>query len=159
VILDPVLDELFVAEAGRGAWLRQGRARPVRARRWRRIRVSRVSAPAESLVGTCSHDMPRDTGNLTHVAALAGRVQRVYTLGSAALELAWVAAGRLEGFWEPALPPWDTVAGALMVREAGGRVTDYAGAPWGAPSRQIVASNGRLHGLLLRCLRADRHGW
>ena len=103
--------------------------------------------------------MPRDTGNLGHVTALAGVAQRVYTLGSAALELAWVAAGRLEGFWEPALPPWDTVAGALLVREAGGRVTDYAGAPWSGPARQIVASNGRVHALLLRRLRQHRHGW
>lgn len=159
VILDPVLDELFVAEAGRGAWLRQRRAPRARGRPWSRLRVSRVSVSHRTLLATCSHDMPRDTGNLGHVAALAGIVQRVYTLGSAALELAWVAAGRLEGFWEPSLPSWDTVAGALLVREAGGRVTDYAGAPWSGPAGQIVASNGRVHALLLRRLRQHRHGW
>ena len=103
--------------------------------------------------------MPAEIGNLDHATVFASRVQRVYTLGSAALELAWVAAGRLEGFWEAGLPPWDTIAGALLVHEAGGRVTDFRGEEWCGGSKQIVASNGRTHSAVLACLRRRRHGW
>jgi myo-inositol-1(or 4)-monophosphatase len=159
VIFDPMLGEMFVAERGRGAWLRTGQALRRREPRWRRLSVSRVEALPDALLATCSHEMPRNAGNGGHVACFAKTAHRVYTLGSAALELAWVAAGRLDAFWEAGLPPWDTAAGALLVREAGGQVSGFAGEAWGSSSRQIVASNCRLHGRVLAGLRRNRHGW
>ncbi len=82
----------------------------------------------------------------------------VRVLGAAALDLASVATGALAGFWEGWLQPWDAAAGALIVREAGGRVTNYHGQPWTIADGHIVATNGRLHGALLAELRAAREG-
>ena len=143
VAYDPSREELFVAERGRGAYLG---GEP--------IRVSRSPSLNESLLATgFPYDIrenPRN--NLAEYAAFSLRCQGVRRLGSAVLDLCYVAAGRLDGFWELRLGPWDVAAGALMVEEAGGRITDLAGGPFSIAQQQIVASNGRIHREMIELL-------
>jgi myo-inositol-1(or 4)-monophosphatase len=89
--------------------------------------------------------------------AFIGRARAVRRLGSAAIDLCYVAAGRLDGFWEQRLKPWDTAAAALVVQEAGGRVTSFAGAPFDSRDGRVVASNGRIHEAMLDTIRASEH--
>ena len=84
--------------------------------------------------------------------AFLSRAQAVRRLGSAALDLSYVAAGRFDAFWEQSLNPWDVAAGALLVEEAGGQVTDFGGGPFSVFGKQIVASNGALHARMLEVL-------
>ncbi|HXZ48030.1 MAG TPA: inositol monophosphatase family protein [Usitatibacter sp.] len=145
VVLDPNRNELFTATRGAGAFLND-----------RRIRVSRTDKVEHALVGTgfpfkeVSHldEYLRMFRNMT--LACSG----VRRPGSAALDLAWVACGRLDGFWEIGLSPWDMAAGALLVREAGGLVGDFEGEEGFLDSGRIVASNGKLFGAILKVLHA-----
>ena len=135
VIYDPMRDELNTAERGRGAWL-NGRA----------IHVSRIPILAESLISTGFPSRKRhDSPNVHFYQEFTLRSHGVRRAGSAALDLAFVACGRLEAFWELNLNPWDTAAGVLLVEEAGGRVGDFAGGPFQLNSREVLASNGRIH--------------
>lgn len=147
VVYHPILDELFVAERGRGAWL-------VRGGGMQRLRVSRVRALREALVATGT---PSDIGltgrNLPQLTTLARVVEDIRVMGAAAIHLAYVAAGRLDAFWEPELNPWDAAAGALLVQEAGGVVTGMDGAPYVAQTRDPLATNGLLHEAMLAFLR------
>jgi myo-inositol-1(or 4)-monophosphatase len=143
VVYHPVLDELFVAERGAGAWLFSGgRVRP--------LRVSATSRLQEALVATGT---PTDIGvtgnNLPQIVTMLKLAEDVRQMGSAALNLCYVAAGRLDVFWEPDLNPWDVAAGALMVLEAGGTVTGMDGSPYTAQTRSPLATNGRLHAQVL----------
>jgi myo-inositol-1(or 4)-monophosphatase len=139
VIYDPIRDELFAAERGRGARLN---GRP--------MRVSRTPELAEALIATGfpSRKRHQDT-NIHFYHEFTLRSHGVRRAGSAALDLAYVAAGRLEAFWEFNLNPWDTAAGILLVEEAGGRVTDFSGYAFRLDSREILASNGLIHAELL----------
>jgi myo-inositol-1(or 4)-monophosphatase len=135
VIYDPMRDELYTAERGRGAWL-NGKS----------IHVSRVEDLAESLVSTGFPSRKRhDSPNVHFYQEFTLRSHGVRRAGSAALDLAYVACGRLEAFWEFNLNPWDTAAGILLVEEAGGVLTDFAGEPFQLDSREVLASNGRIH--------------
>ncbi len=138
VIWLPRLGELFVAERGRGAWLGG-----------RRLRVSATAALARCVVSLW-HDASvwEDDRLRARLARLGRRVRSVRSIG-AAFSLAYVAAGRLDGYWERSAHVWDVAAGALLVREAGGRVTDAAGRPAELPHPTIVASNGRIHARLV----------
>ena len=139
VIYDPLREELFCAERGRGAELN---GRP--------MRVSRTETLAESLLATGFPSKKRHANpNIHFYQEFTLRSHGVRRAGSAALDLAYVAAGRLESFWEFNLNPWDTAAGFLLVEEAGGRVTDFAGGPFRLESREVLASNGRIHAELL----------
>lgn len=144
VAYDPSRDELFVAEQGRGASLNGDP-----------IHVSDSASLNESLLATgFPHDIrenPRN--NLAEYAAFSLRCRGVRRLGSAVLDLCYVAAGRLDGFWELRLGPWDVAAGALMVEEAGGRITDLEGGPFSIDKQQIVASNGRFHEEMVELLK------
>jgi len=135
VIFDPTRDELFAAEKGSGAWLNQ-----------RRIRVSKVNNLAECLVATGfpSHKRHKNP-NIFFYHQITLRTHGVRRPGSAALDLASVASGRLDGFWEFNLNPWDTAAGVLLVQEAGGTVTDMSGGKWLLDSRETLATNGLVH--------------
>jgi myo-inositol-1(or 4)-monophosphatase len=140
VIYDPTRDELFTAERGRGAWLN---GRP--------IGVSHVKTLAEALLATGFPSRKRHSSpNIHFYHEFTLRSHGVRRAGSAALDLAYVAAGRLEAFWEFNLNPWDTAAGILLVSEAGGQVTDFAGLPFQLDSREILASNGLIHAELVR---------
>jgi myo-inositol-1(or 4)-monophosphatase len=135
VIYDPMRDELYTAERGRGAWLN---AKP--------LHVTRTPVLAESLVSTGFPSRKRhDSPNIHFYHEFTLRSHGVRRAGSAALDLAFVAAGRLEAFWEFNLNPWDTAAGILLVEEAGGQVTDFAGTPCQLNSREVLASNGLIH--------------
>lgn len=135
VIFDPMRDELYTAERGRGAQLN---GRP--------LHVSRIPDLAEALVSTGFPSRKRHLSpNVHFYQEFTLRSHGVRRAGSAALDLAYVAAGRLEAFWEFNLNPWDTAAGILLVEEAGGRVTDFAGNPFQLNSREILASNGLIH--------------
>jgi myo-inositol-1(or 4)-monophosphatase len=137
-----------------GATLDIGRRRLYRARRSRgarvgrsRLSVSRVATLADAVVSTgFPYDRAvSDDDNLPEFTAVLPRVQDVRRLGCAGLDMAWVAAGWLDGYWERGNGPWDWAAGALLVREAGGVVTTYGGDPWRPGDDTIVASNGRIH--------------
>jgi myo-inositol-1(or 4)-monophosphatase len=144
VTYDPLLDEIYWAERGQGAWLNG-----------QRMWVSSVSRLGESLVATgfAYGRASLEDNNLTEFGAVMPRVQGVRRAGSAILDLAYVAAGRLDAYWEMHLQPWDWAAGSLLVREAGGTVTDRSGKPWDLGKSEVVASNGLLHGELLTTMR------
>jgi len=139
VIFDPTRDELFSAALGSGAYL-NGEA----------IHVSKIANLAECLVATGfpSHKRHKNP-NIFFYHQITLRTHGVRRAGSAALDLCSVASGRFEGFWEFNLNPWDTAAGVLIVEEAGGRVSDFAGGPFEINSRQTLASNGLVHEALV----------
>ncbi|SRR5579885_3543011 len=144
VVLDPTRDELFVGEAGGGATVNGAP-----------LRVSATATlDAALLVTGFAYDI-RETAdnNLDHFSRFALRAQGVRRLGAAALDLCYVAAGRFDGFWELKLHPWDMAAGVVILREAGGRVTDFAGRPHSIYGTQLVASNGLIHDAMLTVLR------
>jgi len=135
VIYDPMRDELYTAERGRGARLN---GKP--------IHTSPIAFLAESLVSTGFPSRKRhDSPNIHFYHEFTLRSHGVRRAGSAALDLAYVASGRLEAFWEFNLNPWDTAAGILLVQEAGGQVTDFAGGAFQLNSREVLASNGLIH--------------
>jgi myo-inositol-1(or 4)-monophosphatase len=135
VIYDPMRDELFEAELGRGATLND-----------KPLHVSETPHLAEALVATGFPSRKRHQNpNIHFYHEFTLRSHGVRRAGSAALDLAYVAAGRLEAFWEFNLNPWDTAAGVLLVTEAGGRVSDFAGGPFQLDSLEVLASNGLLH--------------
>jgi myo-inositol-1(or 4)-monophosphatase len=139
VIYDPMRDELFTAERGQGARLN---GKP--------MRVSKIPELAESLLSTGFPSRKRHASpNVHFYHEFTLRSHGVRRAGSAALDLAYVAAGRLEAFWEFNLNPWDTAAGILLVVEAGGVVTDFAGNPFRLDSREILASNGLIQAELV----------
>lgn len=139
VIYDPTREELFAAERGGGAFLNQ-----------QPIQVSKVAKLSESLVATGfpSHKRHKNP-NIFFYHQITLHTHGVRRAGSAALDLCYVACGRLDGFWEFNLNPWDTAAGVLMVQEAGGKVSDFKGGPFQLDSRETLASNGLVHEQLL----------
>lgn len=132
VIYDPLRDEMFVAERGRGAWL-NGKA----------IHVSKTRTLSEALTATGFPSHKRHTSPNIHLyQEITLRSHGVRRAGSAGLDLAYVACGRLDGFWEFNLNPWDTSAGVLLVEEAGGTVTHFDGGKFTLDSREVFATNG-----------------
>ena len=135
VIYDPMRDELFAAERGSGASLN---GRP--------ISVSETELLAEALVATGFPSRKRHQNpNIHFYHEITLRSHGVRRAGSAALDLAYVASGRLDGFWEFNLNPWDTAAGILLIEEAGGRATDFQGGPFHLNSEETLVSNGKIH--------------
>ncbi len=147
VSYDPLRDETFWAERGGGAF---GDGRP--------LRVSEASTLGQSLLAT-GFPYSRATeknNNLAEFSVIMPRVQGVRRAGAAVLDLAHVAAGRLDGYWELWLHPWDWAAGWLMVVEAGGRVTGIDSAPWTPGMSHMAATNGWIHEELLDVLKSAR---
>jgi myo-inositol-1(or 4)-monophosphatase len=145
VMLFPRLRELFVAERGGGAWLNG-----------RRIRVSRAGRMATCVISLWHEaGLWRDARMRRRLARLGAEVRSV-TMFGACFSLAYVAAGRLDAYWERQAHPWDVAAGALLVREAGGRVTGGAGQPFDVNEPTIVASNGRIHARVVARLNGVR---
>jgi myo-inositol-1(or 4)-monophosphatase len=140
VLYDPTRDEMFSAERGQGATLNG-----------KRLQVSKTKALAESLLGTGfpSHKRHKNP-NIHFYHQLTLRSHGVRRAGSAALDLANVASGRYDGFWEFNLNPWDTAAGVLIVQESGGMVTRFDGTPFRLDSREVLASNALIHQELLQ---------
>jgi myo-inositol-1(or 4)-monophosphatase len=149
VVYDPMREELFTAERGGGAALNN-----------RPIRVSKIDSLSESILST---GFPYDIKtskltNLEHWANFAMNAQALRRDGSAALDLCYVACGRYDGFWELNLSPWDTAAGALIVAEAGGRVTDFNGGTFSNYRPEVVASNGLIHDRMIEVLATRVRG-
>ncbi|KAA8997145.1 inositol monophosphatase [Paenibacillus spiritus] len=144
IIYDPIRDEMFVAEKGKGAY-RHGIKTRVSAERKLDDSLLAVGFPPDRV-----HAQP---ANLAGLQALLPKVRSVRAAGSAALHLAYVAAGRVSGYCEFGLSPWDCAAGVLMVTESGGTVTEISGAPYTIGSRNIAATNGLIHDELLTTLR------
>lgn len=149
VVHDPLRGETFSAAAGAGAWLDSPRHEHVR------LAVSRRASLAASLLAT---GFPYDPGrarsnNLAEFAAILPRVHGIRRPGSAALDLAYVAAARIDGYWEHALAPWDWAAGVLLVREAGGVIAAIADEPWSLHTSGVVAAGPALHPELLTAVR------
>jgi myo-inositol-1(or 4)-monophosphatase len=139
VIYDPMRNELFTAERGRGALLN---GKP--------MHVSRIPELGEALIATGFPSRKRhDSPNIHFYQEFTLRSHGVRRAGSAALDLAYTACGRFDAYWEFKLNPWDTAAGILLVEEAGGRTSDFAGNKFQLNSREILASNGLIHVELL----------
>jgi len=146
-VYDVCLGELFTGARGEGAYLNG-----------RRIAVSRVATLAGALLGT---GFPYDrhtseVANFDHFIALKRRAQGVRRAGSASLDLCYVACGRFDGFWEMKLQPWDVAAGALLVLEAGGRLSDFGGKPFDGSGLEVVATNGLVHEELVSILECGK---
>jgi myo-inositol-1(or 4)-monophosphatase len=144
VVFDPNRNELFTASKGVGAYLND-----------RRIRVSKVDKVEDALMGTGFpfREVDRLDDYLRMFRNVTLSCSGVRRPGAAALDLAWVAAGRIDGFWEIGLSPWDMAAGALLVREAGGLIGDLDGNDTFLDSGRVVASNGKIFGALLQILK------
>jgi myo-inositol-1(or 4)-monophosphatase len=143
VVFDPMLDECFQAMTGRGAFLNN-----------HPIHVSKTSELGLSLVASgFGYDSWTNPDNNTEEwANFVQRVQGITRMGSAALDLCYVAAGRFDGYWEHRLNPWDMLGGLICVAEAGGRVSNFRGDPSGlysGPKRDVLASNGLIHERML----------
>ena len=139
VIYDPMRDEMFVARRGHGAALNGVR-----------LRVSSTAALISSILVTgFSYDFAKRGHQADIWRDFLTQVQAIRQTGSAALNLCYIAAGRLDGYWERGIQPWDVAAGALMVAEAGGAVTDFRGGAFRSDGREVLASNSSLHDHLL----------
>ena len=142
-VYDPNREELFTAEAGEGSWLNG-----------ERLAVSANDTILESMLVTgfpysVHHEAEKF---LTVFGKVLTKARAVRRLGSAAIDICWIAAGRMEGFWEADLKPWDTRAAALILEEAGGRVTGMDGQTWIPENGHILATNGHIHEELLRII-------
>jgi len=146
-VYDPNRRELFTAERGGGAFLN---GRP--------LRVSSAMTLVDALLVTGFpydvHDRLDEVVGL--FAAFVGRARAVRRLGSAAIDLCYVAAGRMDGFWERDLKPWDIAGGALIVTEAGGRITNLEGSAFSPYGRDVLATNAHLHDAMLEVIRGPR---
>jgi myo-inositol-1(or 4)-monophosphatase len=146
VIYNPVMDELYTAEKGGGAWLNDRR----------RLRVAGRKHLADSIVvtgikTTGNPDDARTLKQLTYVSPATVGIRRT---GSASTDLAWLAAGRFDGMWEAGLAPWDVAPGLLLLREAGGFMSDYNGGPNSIWNGEVVAGNEVIQAQLLKALKA-----
>ncbi len=143
-IYDPSSDELFTAEKNKGAYLNN-----------HRIHVSQTTRLIESLIVTgFPYDIKTNPDNaLQHFSNVVMESQGVRRLGSAALDLSYVACGRFDGFWEVTLNPWDMAAGILFVQEAGGKFTNFKGFPSDIYTPNVLATNGHIHNQLVEVLK------
>jgi myo-inositol-1(or 4)-monophosphatase len=146
-VYDPNRQELFTAERGVGAFLN---GVP--------LHVSAAERLVDALLVTgFPYDVHSRVDEVVGLfGAFVGQARAVRRLGSAAIDLCWVAAGRMDGFWEADLKPWDVAGGALVVAEAGGRVTDIDGAPFTSRGGRVLASNGHLHAAMLEVIATHR---
>jgi len=149
LVYQPLTDESFWAEKGRGAWHNE-----------RRLRVSARRDLADALIATgVPYKGHGDLGRFNRILdAVSPQVAGIRRFGSAALDLAWVAAGRFDGFWEEDLQAWDIAAGILLVREAGGFVTDFRGSDRDLMNGQVLAANDQLHSRLHKLLAGALRG-
>ena len=146
VVLNPAMDELYTAEKGGGAWLNDRR----------RLRVAGRKHLADCVISTGinSRGSAGDLQVLRQLAQVAPAAAGIRRTGSAAIDLAWVAAGRFAAFWENQLQPWDVAPGWLLLREAGGTMSDFAGKPGSIWNGEVIAGNEDVHGQLLKVIKA-----
>ena len=145
VIYNPIMDELYTAEKGGGAWLSD--------RKRLRVAERRHLSDAVVATGIKTQGTSNDSLQLRQLVQINPAVAGIRRSGSISVDMAWLAAGRFDALWEAGLKPWDVAPGLLMVKEAGGLVTDYAGQPGSVWNGQIVAGNETLHGGLMKVLK------
>lgn len=145
VIYNPISEELYVAEKGGGAWLDDKK----------RLRVAGRKHLADAVVvtGINSRGSAGDVLQLKQMAQIAPAAAGIRRTGSACTDLAWLAAGRFDGYWEGQLKPWDVAAGWLMLREAGGTMSDFSGKPGSIWNGEVVAGNETIQGQLLKIIK------
>lgn len=145
VTYNPVMDELYTAERGGGAWLNN-----------RRLRVSGRKKLADSVIctGIKTSGTPDDLRTLKQLSKISPATAGIRRTGSACTDLAWLAAGRFDGFWEAGLQAWDIAAGILLVREAGGFVSDYQGKNKSLENGEIIAGNEAIQGALHKVIKS-----
>ncbi len=145
VVYDPVHEETFYALKGNGSYCNE-----------KNLRVSDNPDIGTAMLATgfpyCKDDM--ENNNLNLFNKFLPKIQGIRRLGSAALDLCFLAAGRIDGYWEPMLKPWDTAAGSLIVQEAGGTVTKFNGDRFDPEYPEVLASNGRLHDKMITILNS-----
>ena len=146
VIYDPLRQDMFVAERGKGAYLNG-----------KKLKVSKTTTLSRSLLAT---GFPYDIrvskeNNIKHFNLMAMEAQAIRRAGAAALDIAYLADGRFDGFWELKLMPWDMAAGCLMVEESGGVISNIAGGKWDISSPNILASNGLIHDQMINVFQAS----
>jgi myo-inositol-1(or 4)-monophosphatase len=148
VIYNPVMDELFTAEKGGGAWLNDRR----------RLRVAGRKHLADSVIclGIKISGTDNDTLTLRQLGQVAPAVAGIRRTGSASTDLAWLAAGRFDGFFEAKLSPWDIAPGWLILRESGGVMSDFSGTPGSIWNGEVVAGNETVHAELLKVIKSVR---
>jgi len=144
-VYDPEREEMFWSVRGTGAWLNKSRIHVTSEKRLERALLATGFAYD---IGTAKRN------NLGYFARMAKKAQGIRRPGSAAIDLCWLASGRIDGFWELKLHPWDTAAAVVMVDEAGGKITRTNGKPYSIFDKDILASNGYLH----RVMKAALHG-
>ena len=147
VVYNPVLKELFLAEKNKGAFLND-----------KRIYISKTRDLSKSLLATgFPYDIRESkVNNLGHFKNFALTSQAIRRAGSAALDLCYLAKGIFDGFWELKLSPWDTAAGILIVKEAGGKVTNFSGEKFSIYAKDILATNGKIHNQMIQVLKKGR---
>src|SRR5690242_18790524 len=145
VIYNPISEELYVAEKGGGAWLDD--------RHRRRVANRKHIADAVVAPGILSQGRPSVLLQLRQLMQIVPAVSGIRRTGSASTDLAWLAAGRFDGYWEAGLSPWDVAPGALLLREAGGTMTDYSGAAGSIWNGEVVAGNETIQGQLLKLIK------
>ena len=145
VIYNPVSEELFIAEKGGGAWLDEKK----------RLRVATRKHLADTVIATGikTTGTANDALQLRQLGVISPATAGIRRTGSASTDLAWLAAGRLDGFWEARLAPWDVAPGWLLLREAGGTMTDYAGGAGSIWNGEVVAGNETIQGQLLKLIK------
>jgi len=145
VIYNPVMEELFVAEKGSGAWLDDQK----------RLRLAGRKHLADAVISTGIKvtGTANDALHLRQLGQIAPAVAGIRRTGSASTDLAWLAAGRFDGYWEARLSPWDVAPGALMIREAGGTITDFGGKPGHIWNGEVIAGNETIHGQLHKIIK------
>jgi myo-inositol-1(or 4)-monophosphatase len=145
LVYNPISEELFVAEKGSGAWLDEKK----------RLRVAARKHLADAIVttGIKITGTAQDALHMRQLAQIAPATAGIRRTGSASTDLAWLAAGRFDGFWEGRLSPWDVAPGWLLLREAGGTMTDYAGTAGSVANGEVVAGNETIHGQLLKIIK------
>ena len=148
VIYNPVMDEMYTAEKGGGAWLNDRQ----------RLRVAGRKHLADCVVvtGINSRGSDGDVLQLRQLAAVTPAASGIRRTGSASTDLAWLSAGRFDGYFEAQLSPWDVAPGWLLLREAGGMMTDYSGTAGSIWNGEVVAGNEVIQGLLLKALQSVR---
>jgi len=144
-IFNPIMDELYTAEKGGGAWLND--------RKRLRVANRRHLADAVVVTGINSQGRALDVMQLKQLAQVTPAVAGIRRTGSASTDLAWVAAGRFDAYWEAGLKPWDVAPGILLVREAGGTTSDFAGTTGSVWNGQVISGNEIIQGQLLKIVK------
>ncbi|MEO8758212.1 MAG: inositol monophosphatase family protein [Devosia sp.] len=145
VIYNPISEELYVTEKGGGAWLDEKK----------RLRVATRKHLADTVIGTGikTTGTANDALQLRQLGMISPATAGIRRTGSASTDLAWLAAGRLDGYWEARLAPWDVAPGWLLLREAGGTMTDYSGGNASIWNGEVVAGNETIQGQLLKLIK------